>query len=281
MKAGTYMKKYILLLTILVSIAGWSGNGFCQTPILGCPKNDLNIPKQAVGIQSVRNDPILANGTYFAVAIYSENPTWLMNGLERIYTQNTDSDIDGHVYEFELTPTLRGIIGEFSILKKFEGQYGMYAVTIERIERSTNVPYSLTCYTDPIEDDLIPLPVPKNLKVSFKSGATTPTLSFDPVGGFPSDSDKWYEIRIYDKDYTRRIYSVKIGTGDNCGSAPCSKKDDDPSVTYPAYRSVWGQTYEDLVPGEEYIFRADLMKELQGGPMIQGTNFKSFKVPKK
>ena len=293
-KGGTLMKKYGLLLTILVSIAAWSGNGLSQ-----CPPNNLGIQKPTVNIINTKNHPDLGNGTYFAGLLFTMNaPRELMNGLQRISAQNiNNSQIDGDVFEFGLTPRLRSLTAEFSGYEGFKGQSGTYAVTIERTNRPGASPYlesPFTCYADPIEDGLIPLPVPKNLKVSFKSGATTPTLSFDPVGGFLSDGSEWYEIRIYDKDYTRRIYAVKIGIG-YCGSAngnriPCSIYGTNPSVTYDDHRSVNGQTFEDLVPGEEYIFRAELNKELPIGSElcsslqcngISAQNFKRFKVPKK
>jgi len=289
------MKKYILLLTILFSIAGWSGNGFSQ-----CPQNTLAIQKPVVAILNTKNHPVVGSGTFFAVDIFTYgNPGPLMNGLQRISAQNIDNpQFDGDVLELGLTPNVRNLTPDFGGAEEFKGQSGTYAVTIERIERSTNLPYTLTCYTDPIPDDLIPLPVPKNLKVSFKSGATTPTFSFDPVFGFLSEGpegSEWYEIRIYDKNYSRRIYAVKIGIG-FCGSSnnnplPCSVPGSNPSVTYDDYRSINGQTFEELVPGEEYIFRADLDKELHpvgstlcSSPqctMIQSLNFKRFKVPKK
>jgi hypothetical protein len=222
-----------------------------------------------------------------------------MNGLQRISAQNiSNPQFDGDVIEFGLTPSVLALSPSFGGYEEFKGQSGTYAVTIERFQRP-NAPYlpsPFTCNADPIKDDLIPLPVPKNLKVSFKSGATTPTLSFDPVGGFPSDSSEWYNIRIYDKDYSRRIYTVSIGTG-SCGSysntfAPCSIVGNNPSVTYDDHRSIIGQTFEDLIPGEEYIFRADLMKELRFPfdstvcssaqcNITQASNFKKFKVPKK
>lgn len=289
------MKTYVLLLTILVSIAGWSGNGFSQCP------NSVNIVKPVVTILNTKNHPDLGNGTYFLVdIIVGGSPGPLMNGLQRISAENIDnSQFEGDVLEFGLTPSVRNITPGFGGYEKFKGQSGTYAVTIERTNRPNLSPYlpsPFTCNADPIIDDLIPLAVPKNLKVSFKSGATTPTLSFDPVGGFPSDSSEWYNIRIYDKDYSRRIYAVTIGTG-WCGSynsilAPCSIVGNNPSVTYDDYRSMIGQTFEDLVPGEEYIFRADLMKELRfpfGSAycssaqcnITQASNFKRFKVPKK
>ena len=267
-----------------------------QTP--GCPPNYLGIQKPTVGIVTYENSPIIANGTYIVLDFSTFNPlNPLMNGLKRISANNiTNSQNDGHVYEFDLTPNVRNFGVYFYSFNEFDGQYGMYEVTMERIERSTNVPYPLqspfTCYTDPIADGLIPLPVPRNLQDSFKSGATTPTLSFDRVRDFPSDSSEWYEIRIYDKDYTRRIYSAKIGTG-WCGSSngnpvPCSIVGSKPRVKYDDYRSVASQTYEDLVPGEEYIFRAELNKVLlpSGSTycsplcnLLQAINFITFKVP--
>ncbi len=205
---GTHMKKYVLLLTILVSIVGWSGNGFSQTPG-GCPGTYLGIQKPILDIVNTKNNPSLGDGSYFAVIISTfGTPGDLMNGLKRIYAQNiTNSQIDVDFLEMGLTPTIRTYSGDFTGLEEFKGQSGMYEVTIERIQRSNSpyLPSPYKCYTDPIEDDLIPLPVPENLKVSFKSGATTPTLSFDPVPGVPSDSSQWYEIRIYDKNYTRLI----------------------------------------------------------------------------
>jgi len=285
------MKKYLLLLTILVAIAGWSGNGLSQ-----CPSNSLGILKPYVDIINTNNHPILGNGSYFAVGLYIfGNPGAISNGLERIYAQNiTNSQIEGDVLEFRLTPNISAHTPFFWGWEEFKGQSGTYAVTIERFQRenSPSLPSPFTCHTDPIGDDLIPLPVPKNLNVSFKSGATTPTLSFDPVRGFPSDSSEWYEIRIYDKDYTRRIYAVKIGRG-SCGSSsgkslPCSIEGKNPRVTFPNYRSQYSQTYEDLVPGEEYIFRAQLTKELPFGStlcsslactMMESMNFIRFKVP--
>jgi len=310
------MKKYLLLLTILVSIVGWSGNGFSQ-----CPSNNLGIAKPAVAILNTKNHPVLGNGTFFAVDIFTYGyPGSLMNGLERINAQNIDnSQFDGDVLELGLTPNVRNLTPDFGGAEEFKGQSGTYEV---EIWRSTSVqpplqplpqpcpfppncppapiPYTppFICSTDPIDSGLIPLPVPKNLKVSFKSGATTPTLSFDPVFGFLSEGpegSQWYEIRIYDKNYTRRIYAVKIGIG-FCGSSnnsplPCSAPGSNPSVTYDDYRSINQQTLEELVPGEEYIFRADLDKELRpvgstlcSSPqctMIQSLNFKRFKVPKK
>ena len=282
------MKKYILLLTILCSIAAWSGNGFSQTP--GCDTNTLGIQKPSVSILSTKHHPDLGNGTYFLVGIFtSQNPIPLMNGLARISAQNiTNSQIDGHVYEFDLTPTLRNFGGEFDSGEEFKGQYGMYEVTIDRwvIPQPPSLPFlqPITCRADSIDPNLTPLSVPEKLKVSFESGPTTPTLSFDPVSGFPSTQNEWYEIRIYDKDYTRRIYKVAIGMGEWCGYQQCSKTDSMPSVTFPNSRRG-GQTYEDLVPGEEYLFRGDLFKQLPGGPpqpnTLQSSNFKSFKIPKK
>jgi hypothetical protein len=287
------MKKYVLLLTILVSIAGLSGNGFSQ-----CPGTYLGIQKPILDILNTKNHPVLEDGTYLAVIISTYGtPGDLMNGLKRIYAQNiTNSQFGGDVLEMGLTPTIRTYSGDFMGLEEFEGQSGKYEVTIERIQRSNSpyLPSPYKCSTDPIEDNLVPLPVPQNLKVSFKSGATTPTLRFDPVPGFLSDSSQWYEIRIYDKDYTRIIYSVKIGTR-WCGSSngnpvPCSKMGSNPSVTYDDSRSVSAQTFEDLVPGEEYIFRATLMKVLPvpfGSTLcssrpcnvMEATNFMRFKVP--
>jgi len=279
------MKKYVLLLTILVSIAGWSGNGFCQTaPAPGCPPNDLGILKPVAGILNVRNSPTGQNGTFFTIAILAQNPIGLLNGLETISAKNTDRLIDDHVYEFELTPTLRNNIGEWgSRPHNFEGQFGMYEVTIERWPYvSPQPPTPFTCYTDPMDQNLLPLPVPENLMVSFKSGATTPRLSFDRVRGFPSEPGERYLIRIFDKDYSRCIYRVTI-CDPSLTETVCSKPDRIPSATFPNNRTAGSQTHEDLVPGEWYIFRADLWKDdLSGTPMrnlSQGSNFKWFKVP--
>jgi hypothetical protein len=281
------MKKYVLLLMILVSIAGWSGNGFCQTPpYLGCPQNDLGILKPVAGILNVRNSPTGENGTFFTIAILAQNPGGLLNGLERISAKNyTNPNIDDYVYEFELTPTLRNHIGEWgSRPHNFEDQFGMYEVTIERRpDASPSLSAPFTCYTDPMDQNLLPLPVPEKLKVSFKNGPTKPTLSFDPVGWVPSAPGERYLIRIFDKDYSRCIYRVTI-CDPSLAETVCSKPDRIPSATFPNNRAAGSQTHEDLVPGEWYIFRADLWKDdLSGTPMrnlSQGSNFKWFKVPK-
>jgi len=208
------------------------------------------------------------------VDVLSGNPVQAMNGLVEISAQNIVPTDEG-IYEFDLTPTIRNLSGEWLSFRYFTGQNGTYEVTFERFSQT------FSCYTDPIAPNLTPLPVPEKLKVSFENGPTTPTLSFDPVGWVPDEGGEWYQIRIYDKDYTRRIYSVSICTGDS----RCSKKDLVPTVTFPNNR-FGSQTYEDLVPGEEYLFRAEFLKELPGNPtpqrnLLLGTNFKSFKVPKK
>jgi hypothetical protein len=280
------MKKYISLLTILVSIAGWSGNGFCQI-LPGCPPNDLGIWKPAASIFNVRNSPTGENGTFFVIGILAENPGGLLNGLETISAKNTDPFIDDHVYEFNLTPTLRNHIGEWdSRPYNFEGQFGMYEVTIERWPyASPSPPTPFKCYTDPMDQNLLPLPVPEKLKVSFQNGPTTPTLSFDPVGWVPSAPGERYLIRIFDKDYSRCIYRVTI-CHPSLAETVCSKPDRIPSATFPNNRAAGSQTHEDLVPGEWYIFRADLWKDdFSGGPpmrnLSQASNFKWFRVPKK
>jgi len=274
------MKKYVLLTIILILIAGWLGDGFCQQEP-GCPSNGLGILKPVAGILNVRNSPTGQNGTFFTIAILAQNPGGLLNGLETISAKNTDRLIDDHVYEFDLTPTLRNNIGEWgSRPYNFEGQFGKYEGTIERWpDASPSLPTPFTCYTDPMDQNLLPLPVPKKLKVSFKNGPTKPTLSFDPVGWVPSAPGERYLIRIFDKDYSRCIYRVTIcdpSVGD------CSKTDGIPSATFPDNRAG-SETHEDLVPGEWYIFRADLWKSaLSGTPMrnlSQGSNFKWFKVP--
>ena len=81
--------------------------------------------------------------------------------------------------------------------------------------------------------------------------------------------------------HTRRVYSVAICTGDT----RCTKQDLVPSVTFPNSR-FGGQTYEELIPGEEYLFRVDLWMELPGSAtpqrnLLLGTNYESFVVPKK
>jgi hypothetical protein len=263
------MKKMALVIlgvTLVLTLA-WSSDGLCQCGPFWW--------KPFLIIQNVKNSPVLGDGTYFVIDVGSGNPVPAMNGLVGISARNTVSSTEG-IYEFDLSPFTHNIHAEWLSYRHFRGQNGTYQVTIERFEDT------FLCETDPIAPNLTPLPVPKKLKVSFENGPTSPTLSFDPVGWVPFEEGEWYRIRIYDKDYTRRIYDVLICTGDE----RCSKQDLVPAVTFPNNRSPNLQTHEDLVPGEGYIFRAELWKELEGNPWPQrnvllGANFKLFKVPKK
>jgi hypothetical protein len=203
-----------------------------------------------------------------------------MNGLIEV-----SASIDNDDYEFSLEPTVRNFNGEWRAISDFTGQSGAYEVTFKRDPILPAILDTITCYTDAIPPNLTPLPVPKNLRVSFKEDPTQPTLSFDSVDD-PRVHFDFYVIRIYDKDYSRRIYDVKIPRYiDHVPQVPM--------VTFSnENRSSSGQTHEALVPGERYLFRADLWKNLMSScspspsnpcpqnNLLLGTNFKSFEVPK-
>ena len=55
--------------------------------------------------------------------------------------------------------------------------------------------------TGEICPNLIYLPTPQNIRVSFERGITTPTLGFDPA----DDPEFYYQIGIFDKDYSRHL----------------------------------------------------------------------------
>ena len=278
------MKKmaFVVLGVTLVFAVAWSSDGLCQ-----CDSGTgIQIGQPNVYIRNLKNSPILGDGTFFGIAVDSNDPAQAMSGLVEISAQNLENP-DESIYEFDLTPTLRTMYAEWSSQRYFTGQGGIYELTIKQCMFETPDSCTLqtaSCQTDRMPPNLPPLPVPKNLKVSFKSGPTTPTLSFDPAGWVPDAEGEFYRIAIYDKDYTRRIYNVRI-CKHNYGTF-CRINSNVPSVTFPDYRGP-ASTGENLVPGEEYLFMVDLIKELpQITPGLRrnallGTNYKFFTVPEK
>lgn len=254
------MKKliYIFLLVILISTGAWIGDGECQ----------FFDNKAYFTILNANKHPQLGSGTFFVISIISLSN--VMNGVKKITAQNSIPGLDNNVYEFSLTPTIRHFSCEWTGYEEFSEQKGFYVVDVERVDQSGNTTHQYL-NTDQVLEGLVPLPIARNLRVSFQKGSTNPTLSFDPISEVDFD---FYEIRIYDKDYSRRIYRTQIpATGE-------------PKVTFPASR-IGGQTAEELVPGEQYIFRADLWKRLYPPSpngiysLLQSSNFKIFKIPKK
>jgi hypothetical protein len=73
----------------------------------------------------------------------------------------------------------------------------------------------------------------------------------------------YYEVRIYDKHLERLIYRARYLY--------------EPSATFPFGRTR--STGEDLIPGEQYFFRAMIVKSIDG-TTLQGNRFKLFEVPK-
>lgn len=252
------MKKliYIFLSVILILTGVWISDGQCQQ-FFG--------NKALVAILNANHHPVYGSGTFFLIGILSDINQ--MNGVKKITAENSNPNVDNNVYEFSLTPSIRNFNYEWdSDKEEFSGQHGTYKVTVEKGDGS-----SVTLPTDNIPEGLIPLPIPKNLRVSFEEGPTNPTLSFDPVTGVDFDL---YDIRIFDKDFSRRIYRTKIFAGE------------EPRITFPASR-FGGQTAEELVPGEKYIFKVDIWKILNGDrncgmcSLLQSSNFKVFKIPEK
>jgi len=222
---------FLALAVLLVLVLTWTDNGSCQFT------ND----KAGIWIASTRNHPILRNGTFFEIFVHSSNISTVQR-IKKITALNVDSNIDPNSYEISLTAITRNLSCEWYSVSEFIGQFGTYVVKVER-EGSPDQ----YLYTDELPEGLIPLPTPENLRVRFESGATTPTLSFDPVDPGVVDFD-YYSLRIYDKDYSRRIYVAE------------RSRNEEPKVTFPEGRVR--STAEDLIPGETYIFRADIYKEL-------------------
>jgi len=256
-KGGTIMKRRFLFISgmIFVLAVAWTNNGLCQ----GCgPFNPW------VLIVNAKHHPLYGNGIHFVPYLTATDVT-LMKVLKKITASNIDTDSDDTtVYQISLTPDVSGGNCSWSSSGlKFTGQQGIYEFKIEK----SNVPL-IRCQAGEIPLDPPIPPIPQNLRVTFENGSTKPTLSFDPIDTTQTDFDL-YRIRIFDKDYTRRIYSTEIG------------KFNVPIATFPENRDYTGQTPEDLVPGEKYIFRADIWKILPGNIQLFGNNFKVFEVPKK
>ena len=255
------MKKliYIFVSVILILTGTWISDGQCQ----------FIDNKAYFTILNTNHHPLYGNGTFFLISIISL--THESKGVKKITAKNSNPGLDNDVYEFSLTPMTRHFSYEWSNYEEeFSEQKGIYVVDVEKPGQSGTTIHQYL-YTDVVSEGLVPLPIPRNLRVSFEKGHTTPILSFEPISGVDFD---FYDIRIYDRDYSRRIYrTVILANGE-------------PKVTFPASR-MFGQTAEELVPGEQYIFRADILKGLypqsQSGiySALQSTNFKVFKIPKK
>ena len=253
------MKKliYIFLSVILILTGLWISDGQCQ----------FIDNKAYFTILNTNRHPEVGSGTFFVISIISSMNA--NSGVKKITAQNSNPGFDNNVYEFSLTPTIRDYSYAWMGYEEFSEQKGIYVVDVERVGQSGSTTHQYL-NTDEVTEGLVPLPIPRNLRVSFEKGHTTPTLSFDPISGVDFD---YYEIRIYDRDYSRRIYRTRI------------LADGEPKVTFPDYR-IGGQTAEELVPGEKYIFRAEIWKCLyppsQNGicSLLQSTNFKVFKIPK-
>jgi len=277
------MKKmtFIVLGVTLVFAVAWSSEGLCQC----APDTAIQFGQPNVIIRNLKNSPVLGDGIFFIIGVSSTAPVQeTMSGLVEISAQNLENPDEG-IYEFDLTPNLRTMYTEWMSPRYFTGQSGTYELTIKQCMFETSDSCTLqtaSCQTDRMPPNLPPLPVPKTLKVSFKSGPTTPTLSFDPAGWVPNGEGEFYRIAIYDKDYTRRIYNVTICKHDY--GTFCRINSNVPSVTFPDSRGP-ASTGENLVPGEEYVFMVDLIKELpqittgRRRNALLGTNYKLFKVP--
>lgn len=244
-------KFFLMLAIIFALIVASESEGLCQ------------FQYAHIYITNLANNRVTKNkGTFFSVSVRGQT-VGTINGVTKITAKNSDLNIDGNVYEFSLTPMTRNLICEWvSIRKTFKGQHGAYEVTVE------GDGWQQILETTPLPEFLSPLPIPSNLTVSFEYGPTNPTLSLDPVYGVDFDI---YDIRIFDKNHSRRIYRTEIPWWES------------PIVTFPDER-IWNQTAEDLVPGETYIFRADIWKALEGteqGNLLIGRNYMFFKVPKK
>jgi hypothetical protein len=218
-------------------------------------------------ILSYKNHPIYKNGHYFLILLYSTN-TFTTLGLKNIFASNINPNEDPQIYEYPLSPEMRNIYLQFAKWYEFTDQKGIYKVTIQRDRKDDEERYAN--YLPP---GLTLLPTPENLHISFESGNTTPTFSFDPVD--PGVEITNYEIRIFDKDFSRRIYAVYLNS---------------PSATFPEGRCIevngqcnYRSTAEDLIPGETYIFGAYINKKIppDNNNLLQGGNFKTFKIPKK
>ena len=243
-------KLYILLPLVLILTGVCASDGLCQFG-----RNPY------VMILNHKNHPERKSGISFSTLVTSPN-IWQMNSVKRITATNTDQNIDDKVYEISLNQYTRNLqVGEYANFgDEFTGQYGTYVVTVEYGDGRL-----ATAETNPLPPDLIPLPVPQNLRVSFEKGSTAPRLSVDPVA--PGIDFDVYDFRIFDKDYKRRIYRTIISSSDV------------PEVTFPENRYL-AQTAEELVPGETYIFRVDIMKTIPGSSnILDGQNFIKFKVP--
>lgn len=241
------MKKSVILIGLVLLFMGglWIDQGFCWDKPYAMILNMKNHPSQ------------MKNGTYFMIDLGTANIKELM-GVKKITARNVEG-VDDKVYEFPLTPITRNLYCElYNLEDQFTSQSGTYEVKIERVDST------ILKQTDPIPPGVTPLPIPDHLKVSFVGGPT-PTLSFDPVG-IPG---AYYTIRIFDQDYSRVIYR----------SQPLSS----PIVMFPQGRNRC--TFEDLVPGETYIFRAEIIKPVSSDPLFPnvliGINFVSFKMPNK
>jgi hypothetical protein len=223
---------FLALAILLALVLTWTDNGSCQ----------FTNNKAGIYILSTRNSPTLGNGTFFAIYLHSSN-IGTVKGVKKItaYKNHINPKFS---YEISLTAITHSLSCEWYSISEFIGQFGTYVVKVER-EGSPDQ----YLYTDELPRDLIPLPTPENLRVSFQSGATTPTLSFDPVDPEVVDFD-YYEFRIYDKNYSRRIYVAE------------RYPNEETKVTFPNGRILNRSTAEDLIPGETYIFRADIYKEL-------------------
>jgi hypothetical protein len=243
-------KIYILVAVSLLFSTVWIRHGLCQfTPM--------------VGLANFKHNPIVGNQLQFTIVLSSVD-TRALWGVKKITAVNTLDSTDA--YTFPLTPSTQALTWDLVATGKFNNQQGQYQVTIEK---QGVLPTVLT--TSPMPQ-VVPYPTPRNLRVSFESGIETPTLSFDPIPDFtPDGTTTFYQIRVYDKHYTRLIYrmpglvnpEVVFLSGTGCPGPGCRS------------------TAEDLIPGESYIFRADVTE--RHGPLNfnAASSFISFKIPKK
>jgi len=256
------MKRKIVILVVVTFLFStfWISDGSCQF--------NPNFP--IVGLVNYSGHPFYQNQLNFIILLYSQNANILF-GMKKITAENTNLAIDPTLYELPLSPYTYPLLLEWHRTSEFNNQYGTYKVTIER----AGLPPQTIISPFAFPQGVVPYPTPKHLRVSFENGLGTPTLSFDPIPGFvPDGTNKFYQIRIYDEDYTRLIYRVR-------GLLT-------PQTTFPDGRGCPGlscqSTAEDLIPGEKYLFRADVWENLPGGGgyiFNSASSYGFFRVPKK
>jgi hypothetical protein len=254
-KGGNVMKRNTFLVSMaLLFTMAWINDGLCQLPSF----------TPIVGLANLKHNPIVGNQLQFTIVLTTNSLSALW-GVKRIKAVNATDPTDA--YEFSLAPSTQHLTCDLVATGNFNNQHGVYNIIID-----PPPPGPLTTSEFPL--GVVPYPTPRKLRVSFESGLLTPTLSFDPIPDFVLNdppTTKYYQIRIYDRDYTRLIYR----------SPPLSV----PEVIFPDGRVCPGlncrSTAEDLILGERYIFRADVTERLGPLNFNSASSFVSFKVPKK